>query len=297
MALLLLTVCLLVLLLGQYRSLDRLSKFVVSFLVVSTFAATIVALLNGPVNEELGGLFTPSPWTFAALPFVVSLLGWMPCPLDLSAWTSLWIYAREQDSGHRASRSEVEVDFNIGYGATALMAVLFLILGAWVMHGTGINFSSKGSLFAQQFITLYTDTLGSWSYSLIALTAFITMFSTALTCLDGYPRSASAAVLIWNGEKGRNVLNKANQRLWMIIHFVLVAFVLLWWTRSMGALVTLAMWISFVTTPVLAWMNLQVMQSQQVPPEGRFGKGLLRLSWLSFGFLSAFVVLFAISFL
>ena len=63
----------------------------------------------------------------------------------------------------------------------------------------------------------------------------------------------------------------------------------------MGALVTLAMWISFVTTPVLAWMNLQVMQGPQVPSEGRFGPKLRLLSWAGLGFLSLFVVVFAVT--
>ena len=295
LALLLLTVCLSVLLVGQYRSLDRLSKGVVSVLVVSTLSATAIALVRGPAQGDYTGLFAPNPWTLSALPFLVALLGWMPCPLDLSAWTSLWIYAREQDSGHHSTPEEVQADFNLGYAATVLMAVLFLILGAWVMHGRGITFSPQGGAFAQQLIELYTATLGQWAYPLIALTAFITMFSTALTCLDGYPRSASASVRLWRGHRGRAVLNAVHQRLWTLIHFALAAAVLIWWRGSMGALVTLAMWISFVTTPVLAWMNLQVMQGPQVPSEGRFGPKLRLLSWAGLGFLSLFVVVFAVT--
>ena len=295
MALLLLTICVLILLLGQYRSLDRLSKAVVSLLVLSTIAATAVALVRGPVVTDWIGLFTPSPWTLASLPFVVALLGWMPCPLDLSAWSSLWIYARERDSGHHSTPAEVEADFKIGYAATVLMAVLFLVLGAWVMHGTGTTFSSQGAAFSQQLIQLYTETLGPWSYPLIAFTAFITMFSTALTCLDGYPRSASAAVLLWRGHEGRSVLNTSHQKLWTLIHYLFAAMVLLWWTGSMGALVTLAMWISFITTPVLAWMNLQVMQGSQVPPEDQFGPRLRVTAWTGLIFLSSFVVVFVAS--
>lgn len=295
LALLLLTICLLILLLGRYRILDRLSKIVVSLLVLCTVAATAVALVRGPAVSGLSVLFTPTPWTLASLPFVVALLGWMPCPLDLSAWSSLWIYARERDSGHHSTPAEVEADFKIGYAATVLMAVLFLVLGAWVMHGTGTTFSPQGAAFSQQLIELYTATLGSWAYPLIAFTAFITMFSTGLTCLDGYPRSASAALRLWKGHEGRDVLNAASQRLWILIHFGLAAMVLAWWSGSMGSLVTSAMWISFLTTPVLAWMNLQVMQSPQVRPEDRFGPGLRLTAWIGLGFLTSFVVLFLVT--
>ena len=294
LALLALSLCLVVLLLGQYRSLDRLSKAVVALLVLCTVVAAVATLIRGPA-AGFSVMFTPSPWTWGSLPFLVALMGWMPCPLDLSAWTSLWIYAREQDSGHTSSRAEVEADFNIGYAATVLMAVLFLVLGAWVMHGTGTEFSKAGAAFSQQLIELYTVSLGAWAYPLIALAALMTMFSTVLTCLDGYPRSASASVRLLQGHSGMAVLNNNNQRLWMLLHFALATAVLVWWAGSMGALVTLAMWVSFVTTPVLAWMNWRVMQSGQVAPQDRLGPAMRSWAAISLGVLSLFVVLFGIS--
>lgn len=292
----LLALCLLVLLLGHYRSLDRLSKLVVSLLVLSTVVATGATLLRGPA-APLGELFNPNPWTWASLPFLVALMGWMPCPLDLAAWSSLWIYAREQDSGHRSSRPEVEADFNLGYLATVVMAVLFLLLGAWVMHGTSRTFSPAGGAFAQELITLYTASLGGWAYPLIAVAGFTTMFSTALTCLDGYPRSASASVQLLRGRRGTAVHDRRDHQLWMLLHFALAAAVLLWWAGSMGTLVTLAMWVSFITTPVLAWMNLQVMQGRQVAPADRFGPRLLLVARVGLVVLSLFVLLFALTLL
>jgi Mn2+/Fe2+ NRAMP family transporter len=294
LALLALSLCLVVLLLGKYPSLDRLSKAVVALLVLCTLVAAVATLIRGPA-AGFAVMFTPSPWTWGSLPFLVALLGWMPCPLDLSAWTSLWIYAREQDSGHKSSRSEVEADFNIGYAATVLMAVLFLVLGAWVMHGTGTEFSQAGAAFSQQLIELYTVSLGAWAYPLIALAALMTMFSTVLTCLDGYPRSASASVRLLQGHSGMAVLNNNNQRLWMLLHFGLASAVLVWWAGSMGALVTLAMWVSFVTTPVLAVMNWRVMQSRQVAPQDRLGPAMRCWAAISIGVLTLFVVLFGIS--
>jgi len=294
LGLLALTFCLVVLLLGQYRSLDQLSKAVVALLVVCTLLAAVATLIQGPV-AGYGVMFTPSPWTWGSLPFLVALLGWMPCPLDLSAWTSLWIVARQQISGQKSSRNAVEVDFKIGYGASVLMAVLFLVLGAWVMHGTGLQFSMAGAAFSQQLIELYTSSLGAWTYPFIALAALMTMVSTVLTCLDGYPRSASASVLVLQGRRGMAVLNNRHQRLWMLLHFALASAVLLWWAGSMGALVTLAMWVSFVSTPVLAWMNWRVMQGAQVAPQDRFGPGMRWLALISLGVLSLFVVLFGVS--
>ncbi len=294
LALGLLSLCLLLLLLGHYRSLDRLSKLIVAVLVLSTVLATAAMLLQGPVAAD-PQWFSPSPWTLAALPFLVALMGWMPCPLDLAAWSSLWIHARQEDSGHRGSRAEVEADFNIGYSITVVMAVLFLLLGAWVMHGSGRSFSPAGGAFAQQLIGLYTASLGSWAKPLIAAAAFTTMFSTSITCLDGYPRAASAGVRLLRGFSGEAVHDRRDHQLWMGLHFVLAAAVLGRWPGSMGALVQLAMVVSFLTTPVLAWMNLRVIQGRQMAPADRLGPGLLWVARLGLVVLSLFVVLFGLS--
>ena len=296
LALLLLGLCLLLLLLGHYRSLDRLSKLVVAVLVVSTVLATAAMLVQGPVAAD-PQWFSPNPWTLAALPFLVGLMGWMPCPLDLAAWSSLWIYAREDDSGHRASRAEVEADFNLGYAVTVVMAVLFLLLGAWVMHGTGRSFSPAGAAFSRQLIGLYTASLGGWAHPLIAAAAFTTMFSTSITCLDGYPRAASAGVRLLRGFAGQAVHDRRDHQLWMALHFALAAAVLGLWPGSMGALVHLAMVVSFVTTPVLAWMNLRVIQGRQVSPADRLGPGLLAVAQVGLVLLSVFVLLFLITLL
>jgi Mn2+/Fe2+ NRAMP family transporter len=294
LALGLLGVCLVLLLLGHYRSLDRLSKLVVVLLVLSTVVATAAILWQGPVAAS-PDFFAPSPWTMAALPFLVGLMGWMPCPLDLAAWSSLWIYAREEDSGQRSSRAAVEADFNLGYLATVLMAVLFLLLGAWVMHDSGTSFSPAGGAFAQQLIGLYTASLGNWATPVIAAAAFTTMASTSLTCLDGYPRSVSAGVRLLRNFAGPAVHNRRDHQLWMLLHFGLAAAVIGLWPGSMGALVQLAMVVSFVTTPLLAWMNLRVIQGRQVAPADRLGPKLLLVARVGLVVLSLFVVLFALS--
>jgi hypothetical protein len=63
----------------------------------------------------------------------------------------------------------------------------------------------------------------------------------------------------------------------------------------MGALVQLAMVVSFVTTPLLGWMNLRVMQGRQVAPADRLGPLLLGIAQVGLVVLSVFVVVFALS--
>ena len=60
-------------------------------------------------------------------------------------------------------------DFNIGYIGTAILSIGFLSLGALVMYGSGESFSSNGTAFAGQLISLFTSNLGTWAYIFIAI--------------------------------------------------------------------------------------------------------------------------------
>lgn len=117
------------------------------------------------------------------------LLGWMPAPVDLSAWSSLWMFSRHKQTGHFATTRETSIDFYLGYVMAVVLAVLFLGLGKLVMFGSGETFSSSGIAFSNQLVSLYSANIGEWSRPLILSAAFITMFSTTMTCVDGYPRS------------------------------------------------------------------------------------------------------------
>src|SRR5690606_13126220 len=157
---------------------------------LGTVAAVALAVPKHTV--PVADFAAPSPWTLAAFPFLISLLGWMPAPVDLSAWSSLWMFSRKEQTGHMATVRETSIDFYLGYGAAVVLAVLFTALGALVMFGTGQTFAEGGIGFSNQLVALYTATIGEWSRPLILSAAFITMFSTTLTCVDGYPRSLAA---------------------------------------------------------------------------------------------------------
>ncbi|MEX2606230.1 MAG: Nramp family divalent metal transporter, partial [Kiritimatiellia bacterium] len=181
LSILLIAVCAVLLLLGHYKLLDGLAKVIISFLAVGTLLAVALAVPNRP---DIAADFTsPSPYSWASFAFLISLLGWMPAPIDLSAWSSLWMFSREKQTGHFATVRETSIDFYLGYGAATVLAVLFVALGALVMYGTGESFSEGGIGFSQQLVSLYTATIGDWSKWLILTAAFVTMFSTTLTCV------------------------------------------------------------------------------------------------------------------
>ncbi len=279
---LLLALCAVLLLFGHYRLLDGFAKVIIAVLAVCTVAAVVLAVLNRPA---IPGDFTPpSPYTWASFAFLVSLLGWMPAPVDLSAWSSLWMFSRQEQTGHFATVNESAVDFYLGYLSAAVLAVLFTALGALVMFGTGARFSEGGIGFAQQLVSLYTATIGPWSRLLILTAAFITMFSTTLTSIDGYPRSlAACCALIGNLPPRR--FNQIHQA-WIIASSAMAGLCVLFLTRSLVQLLTYAAVISFLTSPVLAFINFKVMRGDNVPERYRPGWCLNAISILGLAFFA-----------
>jgi len=282
LTLLLIGLCAILLLLGHYRLLDGFAKVIVAALAVSTVAAVVLAALNRPA---IAAEFTaPSPYTWASFAFIVSLLGWMPAPVDLSAWSSLWMFSRQEQTGHFATVKESAVDFYLGYVSAAVLAVLFTALGALVMFGTGEQFSEGGIGFARQLVNLYTATIGSWSHLLILTAAFTTMFSTTITCLDGYPRSlAACCVLI--GDLPPKRFSQITQA-WIVGSAVLAGLCVRFLTANLVQLLSLAAVLSFLTSPILAFINLKVMNGPNVPARYRPGWFLNSLSILGLLFFA-----------
>ena len=120
-----------ILILGKYKALDRISKFLVVLLTFLTLFAVLTLLLKGTTNESLNiSFFEPeiSPWKLRNLAFLIPLMGWMPCPVELCVWPSLWMFSRAKDSDYIPNISEAEFDFNLGYSITVVTAFSFFIL-------------------------------------------------------------------------------------------------------------------------------------------------------------------------
>jgi Mn2+/Fe2+ NRAMP family transporter len=276
--------CLILILLGHYRHLDGIAKILILTLTLGTVTAVILALLNQP--ETAVTQATTNPYTWASFAFLISLLGWMPAPVDLSTWSSLWMFSREKQTGHPATVRETQFDFFLGYGMTTLLAVLFLALGALVFFGSGEPLATGGIAFSKQLVALYTETIGEWSRWLILGAAFATMFSTSLTCIDGYPRSlAAACTLVVPSQKDRL---QALQHLWLLLCCVGAALIVSLCVANLLTLLSFAAIISFLTSPILAAINWMVMRGENVPPQYRPG---LFLNILSAAGLCFFVLM------
>ena len=179
-------VSLLILMLGKYKLLDHLIKIIIIVLTLSTVVAVSMAIFNieNPVS------FTPIiPEGSVEIAFLIAFLGWMPAPLDISAWHSLWTLEKQKTTTENFTTKKALFDFNVGYIGTVFLGICFITLGALVMFGSGEKFDGAAGKFAQQLINLYTQSLGTSASIFIAIAAFTTMFSTTLTTLDASPRA------------------------------------------------------------------------------------------------------------
>ncbi|WP_409025841.1 divalent metal cation transporter [Gallibacterium anatis] len=272
-----------ILLFGQYRILDGLSKFVMICLTLATVLAVAIAASRGAVAPE--GYVGESPWQLGALAFIVALMGWMPAPIEISAINSMWVVAKKRLT--KVSYRDGIFDFNVGYIGTALLALVFLALGALVQYGSGVPVEMVGGKYVAQLIGMYAATIGDWARGLIALIAFLCMFGTTLTVIDGYSRS--------NVESLRILLKKKGTRAsYLNIAFVAAsisgALIIFFFNNALGPMLKFAMIASFVTTPVFATLNLLLVLKGEHKVKG----GLLWLSLIGLLYLTAFTLLFIV---
>ena len=79
--------CLLILIIGKYRLLDNLIKVIILILGISTVIAVFYANLNSNATVEIKQIM---PSNFEGIIFLAAFMGWMPAPLDVSIWQSIW---------------------------------------------------------------------------------------------------------------------------------------------------------------------------------------------------------------
>jgi len=244
-SLIILLISTLILLLGNYSFFDNLIKIVVICLSISTVVALIVASLKSDSNLEFINSF---PKNSIEIGFLIAFMGWMPAPLDVSVWQSLWTQEKQKIQSNFNLKSSL-FDFNTGYIGTLVIGICFLLMGALVMYGTGETFSKSGVGFSNQFLKMYTSTLGNYAFLLIGIAAFTCMFSTTITTLDASPRSLNKALQL------QGFQHKKGYQFWVIflcLGTIAILFLLL---SEMALLIKIATVISFLTAPFYAILN------------------------------------------
>ena len=280
-------ICATLLSFGRYGLLDRGMKVIIIVLSISTFVAAFLAFGQSKDIEWTQVL----PTSTTGFAFLIAFMGWMPGPLDISVWHSLWSLEKKKRMQNLTVKQSL-FDFNVGYLTTIVLGVCFVLLGTLVMYGTGIGFSSSGGAFAQQLIALYTSSLGNGAYWIIGIAAFTTMFSTTLTTLDASPRAMAKTAQIL-----QLPIVMSSYLFWILVLVIGTCAVFFFLLSNMGALVQLATIFSFITAPFYGLINFLLVSGRHMPENYR-PNGLMRV-WSIAGlvFLTGFTIWYLSTFL
>jgi Mn2+/Fe2+ NRAMP family transporter len=283
---------LLLLVLGRYRAMDVLNKIMMIVLAL----ATLVAFAASP--PPLGAfrhLVIPSI-PAGSIVLVAALIGWMPAGIDVSVWHSLWALRDRKRwaggegsdlSARRAGLRQALADMRVGYGFTAVLGMVFLMLGASILHPEGLM--PRGADVAVTLSRVYTHILGEWMYPVFLAAAFFAMFSTSYTVMDGFPRAYAETVRVLRGRQPDAVLER-NAAYWGFLVFIFllaVAFLVLIPRPVM--LVTGAAALSLVLSPFYCWFNYHCV-TRQIPEtefQPRRADRVIAIAGIAFNALAA----------
>ena len=265
---------------GRYGLLDRGMKVIIVVLSISTLITAFLAFGQSKEIEWTQVL----PTSTTGFAFLIAFMGWMPGPLDISVWHSLWSLEKKKRTKNLTVKQSL-FDFNVGFLTTIVLGVCFMLLGALVMFDIGIGFSTSGGAFARQLIALYTISLGNSAYWVIGSAAFTTMFSTTLTTLDASPRAMAKTAQIL-----RLPIVMSSYLFWILILVMGTCAVFFFLLSNMGALVQLATILSFITAPFYGLMNFLLVSGNHMPKNHRPNGVMKAWSIAGLVFLTGFTI-------
>ena len=276
-----LAICVSILLIGRYNILDKLIKIIIITLTLSTILAVAMAIFKAESGMSFQQIL---PDNSVEIAFLIAFMGWMPAPLDISVWHSLWAIEKEKSTNDFKPKSAL-FDFNVGYFSTIFLGIGFVLLGALIMFKSGETFSNAAGTFANQLIDMYTQSLGSWAYAIIGIAAFTTMFSTTLTTLDASPRAMNRTTELLFGSKARR-----GYLIWILVLTFGTIGIFLFFASEMGLLIKIATILSFLTAPFYAIINYRLISSKFTPKQWQPSIIMHVLSWSGIVFLVGFSI-------
>jgi len=286
-------VCVGILAIGKYHVLDSLVKIIAIVLLVSTVSAFLLTLYNGPIEPVTG--FEPKDlWNVSGIFFLLALMGWMPTAVDLSSWNSLWTLERMKQTNYKPKLRETLFEFRLAYLITGGLAIMFVTLGAFMFYGSGNELPNNNGLFANEIVTLYTSTIGDWSYIIIAASAFTVMFGTIIAVLDGYSRSLQRTIELIFTKKEEKIRTKF-RTLYVVFLFLLSVgslTVIFQFENNLKELVDFATVLSFVIAPIIAIFNFRLVTGKFLDKKSQPSIILKILSFAGIIFLSGFAIFF-----
>ncbi len=269
--------------LGGYTALDRFIKILSVVLLITVSIAFFAVLINGHV-EPTADFQAPKLLEGAGLALLVSLIGWMPAGMEASTMNSIWVVEKMRTTGYHPKLKESLFDFNLGFVFTIVLALMFLTIGAFTVYGSGQLLDGNATQFSNKLLNVFTTNLGGWSYWVIAIAAFGTIYGTLITVMDAFTRSFVRGLLILKEtpatpEQKQSALNRNYKTLLPLLG--IGGFCLFYFSAaSMVKILEYATILGFLTAPIIAFLNLKAIQSSSIPAAYRPSSLLITLAYI-----------------
>ncbi len=288
----------LLLLFGGYKGLDGLIKLISIILLVTVVTAFIAVLVKGPATPTVD-FQAPPLFEGAGLALLIGLLGWMPAGMEAATMNSIWTIEKAKTTNYKPSLKESLFDFNLGYGFTMFLALMFMTIGAYTAYGTGTILDGNATQFSNKLLNVFTQNLGDWSYYVIAIAAFGTIYGTLITVLDAFPRCFVRGV--WQlrfSAMEKEVAQAAGLESaykWTVLTVGIGGFLLFYLSAaSMIHLLEFVTIISFLLSPIIAFLNLRAIQHPSVAASYRLSPFKLGLAYIGLFALVAFSIYYLV---
>lgn len=259
----------LVLLVGGYPGLDKFIKLISVVLLLTVLTAFMAVLIKGPV-QPIAQFEAPSLLKGAGLTLLISLLGFMPAGMEASTMNSIWVIEKSRVENSKPSLRDNLFDFNLGYVFTTILALMFMTIGAFTVFGRGQLLEGNATQFSNKLLSVFTANLGQWAYPVLAIAAFGTIYGTLITIMDAFPRSfvrglrALKYPSLEDNEEQQGFLDKSYKICLVVVG--IGGFLLFYLSAtSMIKILEWATVLSFITAPIIAFINLRAIQSDAIP--------------------------------
>jgi Mn2+/Fe2+ NRAMP family transporter len=277
---------------GKYPALALGSKLALGVLVV----VSVIAFAAAPPR--------PSEWAQMLIPglpagsvlLAAAIFGLMPTGINVAIWHSLWAveHLEEWEKTAKDKREMLELgmtDLRVGYWLSAILAVVFVSLGANLLQPRGLT--PNGIDVALTLSKIYTELLGDWMFPVFMLASFAAMFSTSYSVMDGFPRTFAS--LVRTLFPSNRFLHKSVNPAYWIFMVVIFAFAVAVNTLVPNPvlMVTLVGVVSLLVAPVLYALNYYCV-TRLIPDESMRPSRAMRIWALAGILIMTFAVVFSL---
>ena len=280
----------LVLISGRYANAEKLVKVLVIAFSILTLLATAVAVTQLGSNDR--AIFSSFTLDWTAIAFIVAMTGWMPLPIAVSAFQSVWIREKRRLMGDQFSRRQVVFDLNLGWVLTLILAICFVIMGTAVLFQTGVEVPASSPQFAALLFSVFTNLAGEWMYPLIAAAGIVVIWSTLFAIMDAVPRLCDR---LYHEIRGDGDDAPSLYRVFLIVLVIGVTLVMTLLLSDFTTFIDFAASTGFLVAPAFAWFNYRAIRLPDVAGEYRPEGWMVIWHWAAFAAFLLFAALFFFS--